>query len=238
MYAGLVQMELPFFRAEPPPEPAVVFVRQRRARKYILRICPDGSLRVTIPRGGSRRGAEAFVSSQRQWTERERLRVVAQHAPVVWGRNDRILLRGVPVPLLVERHGGASVLVLGGARVRVREDGVNLRGAAETALRQIAARDLIPRLRQLAARYGLEVARVTIRNQRTRWGSCSRAGAIALNFRLVQMPPEVCDYVLVHELMHLRQQDHSRKFWRLVEQACPGFREAERWLRRDGRSLF
>jgi len=79
---------------------------------------------------------------------------------------------------------------------------------------------------------------VTIRNQRSRWGSCARNGNIALNFRLIQMPPEVCDYVLIHELMHIRQQNHSRRFWKLVAAACPEFRERERWLRVQGRSLF
>ena len=79
---------------------------------------------------------------------------------------------------------------------------------------------------------------VTIRNQRSRWGSCARNGNITLNFRLVQMPAHVRDYVLLHELMHIRQQNHSRRFWRLVEAVCPGFRDAERWLRTTGRTLF
>jgi predicted metal-dependent hydrolase len=122
--------------------------------------------------------------------------------------------------------------------VRMREAPHDLRPAAEAALRQIAGRELVPRLYHLAAQHGLAVSRVTIRNQSSRWGSCSRAGAIALNFRLVQMPPQVCDYVLVHELMHLRQQNHSRRYWRLVEEAFPAFRDAERWLRIEGRSLF
>ena len=82
------------------------------------------------------------------------------------------------------------------------------------------------------------VPRVTIRNQRSRWGSCSRSGVIALNFRLVQTPPAVCEYVLIHELMHLREQNHSRRYWYLVEEVCPGFREAERWLRVEGKALF
>ncbi len=110
--------------------------------------------------------------------------------------------------------------------------------AEERALKEQAHRDLPPRLLELAARNGLTVNRVTIRDQRSRWGSCSPKGHIALNYRLMLMPVEVRDYILVHELMHLKQADHSRKFWRLVEAACPGFRDAERWLRRNGSSLF
>ena len=63
---------------------------------------------------------------------------------------------------------------------------------------------------------------MTIRNQRSRWGSCSSRGHITLNFRLMLMPPEVREYILIHELMHLRQANHSIRFWRLVEAACPG----------------
>jgi hypothetical protein len=96
----------------------------------------------------------------------------------------------------------------------------------------------VPRLQALASEHSLTVDRVTIRNQRSRWGSCSRRGVIALNFRLVQMPPAVCDYVLLHELMHLRQQNHSRRYWRLVAAVCPDYREAERWLRVEGKALF
>lgn len=108
----------------------------------------------------------------------------------------------------------------------------------EQALKTRAQRELPPRLLELAAANGLTVTRITIRDQRSRWGSCSPKGHIALNYRLMLMPESVRDYILVHELMHLRQPDHSRKFWRHVESACPGFRDAERWLRKHGSSLF
>ena len=100
-----------------------------------------------------------------------------------------------------------------------------------------ARHELPSRLTELATRHGLTVARVSIRNQRTRWGSCGHDGHISLNWRLVLMPPDVRDYVLVHELMHLRRLDHSRAYWKLVAAACPGYREARQWLRTNGASL-
>ena len=166
----------------------------RRARRYILRVRPDGTLRVTIPRGGSRAEAIAFMGRHLAWVAAERERVERQRASVPPER--------------------------------------------EAELREQARQQLIPRLYDLAAQHGLTFTRVTIRNQRSRWGSCSRTGAIALNYRLVLMPSEVADYVLIHELMHLKEQNHGRRFWRLVEAACPAFRDAERWLRTHGRSLF
>jgi len=130
---------------------------------------------------------------------------------------------------LVARYGGRSVHII---------DPSNVRADVERDLRDLARERLMARLATLAAELGLSVTKITIRNQRSRWGSCSRKGAIALNFRLVQMPPAVADYVLIHELTHLKQQNHGRRFWRLVEGACPSFRDAERWLRHHGRSLF
>ena len=242
-----MQLDLPFlrFEAQPSPPPSVSadrstvhFVRERRARKYIIRVKPDGSLRVTIPRGGSRRDAESFVAKHRDWAEKEQLRVAAQYSPVEWHAGDAILFRGRRTPLVLERDGRGSVLAVDNQRVRLPEGMTNLRPAAELALRHIAQRELVPRLHELAAEHGLEVRRATIRNQRSRWGSCSGTGAIALNFRLVQMPLSVCEYVMLHELMHIRQQNHSARYWKLVEQACPDYRAAECWLRTEGKRLF
>jgi predicted metal-dependent hydrolase len=94
-----------------------------------------------------------------------------------------------------------------------------------------ARRELPPRLLALAAELGLSVARISVRNQKWRWGSCSRSGHICLNWRLVVMPDWVRDYVMVHELMHLRRMDHSRRFWKLVAAACPDYQRARSWLR-------
>ena len=94
-----------------------------------------------------------------------------------------------------------------------------------------------PRLLELAIRHGLAVSRVSVRNQRSRWGSCGRDGHICLNWQLVLMPASIRDYVLIHELMHLRRMDHSPAYWRLVADACPDYRSARDWLRRHGPSL-
>ena len=78
------------------------------------------------------------------------------------------------------------------------------------------------------------MSRVSIRNQRTRWGSCNRNGHICLNWRLVTLPEPVRDYVLIHELMHLKRMDHSPRFWNLVKEACPEYKEVRAWLRSQG----
>ena len=181
------QRALPF--ADPAP---LVFVRHPRARRYVLRVVEDGTIRVTVPRWGSKRQAEAFAVSQRRWIERQLRRIDEEQA------------RPRPAPM---------------PAAEIRE------------WRAMAARELPPRVYELAERHRLEVARVSVRNQRWRWGSCSRTGHICLNWRLVRMPDWIRDYVILHELMHLRRMDHSPKFWRLVAAACPEYQAARGWLR-------
>jgi predicted metal-dependent hydrolase len=223
----------------PPDSPiAYVLVRSPRARRYILRLRPDGVVRVTIPPRGSRREALDVIERHRPWIERQwRQRLAERRAQDVWDDGTRILFRGREVLLSVQRTRGAWRIRFGEEVVLARSD-ARIRDAVERRLRELAERELEPRLRTFAARHGLVVRQVTVRNQRTRWGSCSRRGTISLNWRLVQMPPFVSDYILLHELMHLRQANHSRRFWREVEGVCPEYREAETWLRRTGRSLW
>jgi predicted metal-dependent hydrolase len=236
-----VQLDLPFTKAvpEPPPhvEPRIEFVRMRKARRYIMRVRPDGTLRITIPRSGSKAEAMAFMARHLAWIAKERARVQNEQSPVCWTAGTAVCLDGVSHQIVVVHKADGPVACYGGRCVRVR-DVENLRPDIEADLRILARERLVPRLTELARVHGLEFTRVTIRAQRSRWGSCSRAGAIALNFRLIQMPAFVRDYVLIHELMHLRQQNHGPRFWALVERACPNYREAERWLRRSGRALF
>jgi predicted metal-dependent hydrolase len=112
-----------------------------------------------------------------------------------------------------------------------------LRPLIERHLWRLAGRELPVLVLEFAALHQLPVRRVTVRNQRSRWGSCSRRGTISLNWRLIQTPPFVRDYICLHELAHLREMNHSRRFWRVVEQLCPDYRAAEKWLKQHSSLL-
>ena len=174
-----------------PSREAIEFVRHPRARRYVIRVRGDGTVRVTIPRGGSKREAQDFARRQQRWIEQERERVAEDATRS---------LETTPPEV-------------------VRE------------LRARAARELPRRILELAVEHDLHVSRISVRNQRWRWGSCSRSGHICLNWRLVRMPPDIRDYVMIHELMHLRRMDHSPTFWKLVAAACPEYQTAREWLR-------
>ena len=105
-------------------------------------------------------------------------------------------------------------------------------------LRARAAAELPSRLIELASELDIAIQRISIRNQRTRWGACSSRGSITLNWRLILVPDFVRDYVMIHELMHRRELNHSRRFWKHVAAACPRYDEARKWLLTDGRRLF
>ena len=113
-------------------------------------------------------------------------------------------------------------------------DGVGI-GAAEG--RRLARARVTDVAAREAPRLGVAYDRIAIRDQRTRWGSCSARGTLSFNWRLVLAPVEVLEYVVVHELCHLREANHSPRFWRLVERARPTFAAERAWLRRHGWEL-
>ena len=214
------------------------FIRNRRARRYILRLRPDGAARVTVPRGGSAAEARHFAERNVAWLERQLLRqALRPQRPAVWSPGTEIFFRGERVRLAHAEHGEAGLICFGGEAVRVVDAPGDLRPAIERHLRKLAAQELPARVFELATLHRLPVRRVMVRNQRSRWGSCSRRGTISLNWRLVQTPLFVRDYLVLHELAHLKEMNHSRRFWSEVERLFPAFREAERWLKQHSSLL-
>jgi predicted metal-dependent hydrolase len=207
-------------------------VRNPRARRYILRLRPDGTARVTIPRGGSITEGKQFAERNAPWIERQILKQTLRPTrPATWHLGTEIYFRGERMRLEAGNNSQTGSITFGSELVRVVDAQGDLRAAIERHLRKLAAEELPARVLELAAAHQLSVHRVTVRNQRSRWGSCSRRGTISLNWRLVQAPRFVRDYLILHELAHLREMNHSRRFWSEVERLCPTFREAERWLK-------
>jgi predicted metal-dependent hydrolase len=186
-----VQLRLPLTDPGPAEAGPVIFIRHRRARRYIIRVLPNGTVRVTLPRWGAKREAQAFLDASRGWIATQRAARVPRPAPV-----------------------------------------------DERVMRERARRELPEMLLDLARQHGITVPRVSVRDQRSRWGACSPSGTITLNWRLIRMPAFVREYVLLHELMHRRELNHSRRFWKLVADCCPRHAEARRWLRREGKALW
>jgi len=211
---------------------ALKLVRDRRARRYVLRVTDAADVVVTMPRWGSVAEARAFAGQHLAWIAAERLRRATEAGSRSWSQGSEIWVRGQRCVIVRE---GAWVSA-GGIRALAPE-GADVKSALRHAMREQARVELPARLLHLAGVAGLTVSRVTVRDQRSRWGSCSTRGSIAINWRLLLMPPEARDYVLWHELMHLKRADHSRAFWALVEDVCPDYRAARAWILKHGKAL-
>ena len=213
-----------------------------RARYLRADIGLRTGLRVTLPDGLSEARVEAFLRARRVWVLRAltRLERLASLIP------DRTLEHGTTVPYL----GSTLTLNLStGSPARVGRLGDSLivhtprrtRAAVHAALqtwyRAEAARVLGDHARALSARHQLEYRRIIIRDQKRRWGSCSTNGTLSFNWRLMLAPESIAKYLVAHELAHRAHPDHSRRFWAKVAELCPGFRNEERWLKKNGVGL-
>ncbi len=213
----------------------LVLERSARSLSYRLTLRRDGTAVATIPIRGTEREARRFVEENRAWLERARLRLARRpRAAEVWAVGTHVLWRGQMTEVRVATAGERPQVCLAADVFRVRALEGDLRPTLEAHFARRAKVELPARTWELAAVTGVEVRLVTVRNQRSRWGSCSEHGTISLNWRLVQTPDFVRDYIIYHELMHLREMNHSARFWARVEEVCPGWREAERWIKRNG----
>jgi predicted metal-dependent hydrolase len=216
----------------------LVVKRNPRARRYVLRLNRQGQAQVTIPRFGSAAEAFRFVDRNKPWLERQFQRFATlPKRPVQWMVGSKVLFRGELMsigPGLDENHRSVR---LSSEVIKVPDPQANLRPAIERYLWALAAKELPPKVMDFAAKDHLAVGRISVRNQKSRWGSCSRRGTISLNWRLIQAPPFVVDYIILHELAHLRHMNHSIRFWREVQRVCPDYQSAERWLKQNSTLL-
>jgi predicted metal-dependent hydrolase len=207
--------------------------RSARARRVRVTVDHATGVEVVLPRRARMDEAQAAVAELRPWIER-RLREVERTRAAV-------AARGSTVPYLDQ----TLTLVVQPGRTRVHRRGTELLvpegpaclPALERFYRRSAQAEISARLDRACARTGTSYERLSIRGQTSRWASCSRSGTMSFNWRLLLAPEAVLDYVVWHEVCHLEVMDHSPRFWNLVAQCCPDYREHVRWLRRHSATL-
>jgi predicted metal-dependent hydrolase len=228
-----------FFETKTTSEkPDVLFVRSIRARNYRLTLRKDGVGVATIPSRGSEREARRFVEEHQDWLDRARSRQACKpRGASLWTLGTHVLWRGEMAEVRPASDGARPTVCLASDVFRVPALQGDLRPTLEAHFLRRGKVELPARTWELASETNVNVKQVTVRNQRSRWGSCSAGGTISLNWRLVQTPDSVRDYIIYHELMHLREMNHSDRFWAQVAEVCPWWVEAERWLKRNGSLL-
>ena len=217
--------------------------RHPRARRLTLRVShTQRSVILTIPRNSDPREIDRFLARNVDWV-RERLDGVPEPAPFRPGA--RVPLRGVDHEIIFAGARPGRPVVEIAPALPGRWPRLVVSGSAEHAARRLrdwliaeAERDLDQRVTAHAARLGLRVRRITLRDQKSRWGSCSSGGHLSFSWRLVLAPPLVLDYVAAHEVAHLAEMNHGPNFWRLVQRTMPDLHEARTWLRLHGSDLY
>jgi predicted metal-dependent hydrolase len=209
-----------------------VLVRRRGRRGVGLKVDENG-LTVSAPLTLPLAGIEALVRESERWIVRKVAEWSARRAPpIAWVEGAQLPYLGevLRLELVTGRRAGA-ILEAGSLRVATRDGAVEAIRRTVVAWYKRAAREhLGSRVSMLARRAGLAPPRVLISSATARWGSCNSRREVRLAWRLLKAPPELCDYVICHELAHLRHMNHSAAFWAEVERQCPGHRELRKRL--------
>jgi predicted metal-dependent hydrolase len=215
--------------------PVMVQVRESpRARSARIVVRRDGLVEIVVPRRVSYAEIDRLLERHRTWISKRTtipMQLGLDRPGVVW--------RGLePIPIELVPSVGRASARLRDARLVVGDvPEADAREAIERWYRREARRLITETVEREAARLQLTFRAIAIRDQQTRWGSCSRRGTLSFNWRLAIAPRAVREYVVVHELCHLRELNHSKAFWRLVATAMPGWEERKRWLAEHGREL-
>jgi len=219
----------------------IYLVRVRRhaqARRYTLRVqAATREVVLTMPPRGSLREARAFAEKHGGWIA-ARLKRLPQAAPFTDGM--RLPLRGTEHRIVHRRgvRGTAWTEIDGEYRLLcVAGEAPHIPRRVRDFLKREAKRDLELASRRAAEALEVSIKRVSIRDQSSRWGSCSTTGVLSYSWRLILAPPFVLDYLAAHEVAHLIEMNHGPAFWRLVERVCPDTRKAKAWLNAHGGEL-
>ncbi|MFH2118255.1 MAG: SprT family zinc-dependent metalloprotease [Candidatus Paceibacterota bacterium] len=206
-----------------------------RARKLTLRLDKNGQVVVTVPRFTPRFLVKKFIAQHEDWILANQAKQQTNRAKFISETN--LMLFGKQYALEIRPSEDASTVKIQAKTVVVFLHH-NSRQSVETILQKFlkntASHYLTPRIHQLAKKMKVDFKKITLRAQTTRWGSCSSRGSLNFNWKLVHFPSAVIDYVIVHELAHLKHMNHSTAFWQFVEQFAPDYRMQRGWLKRQG----
>ena len=214
----------------------VLFRRHAQARRLVLRLNSEATaVVVTVPPRVSRAQALDFAERSRDWVEQ---RLAAHGGTIALKPGSLIPLRGADHEIrhVQSRRGTVTADALERI-ILVPGDLPHVPRRLLDWLKTSARAELDAASRRYAALMGVSFTRITIRDQRSRWGSCSATGELSYSWRLILTPPHVLDYVAAHEVAHLKHLNHGPRFWRLVLTHCPDAASAKKWLKSNGQSV-
>lgn len=214
----------------------VSFRRNSKAKRIILRLTRDASgVVVTVPKNVSTARAQAFVEKSVPWISKH----LNQRPPrTVLGPGAIVPLRGIPHEVhATTARRGVITIDQAARRILVPGDPRHLGRRLKDWLKAQAKADLTEASARYAKSMAVDFRRISVRDQKSRWGSCSAAGDLSYNWRLILAPSHILDYVAAHEVAHRQHMNHGPKFWRLVLTHCPHASTAKHWFKSNGAEL-
>jgi predicted metal-dependent hydrolase len=217
----------------------VALRRRPTAKRITLRVSnATGEVVLTIPERTDLLSAQRFADGHGDWIA-TRLAKVPER--VTFERGSVVPLRGVPHRIVhwsnIRGTTRAATGPKGEAIIAVTGEAPHMARRVREFLEAEARKDLAAAVKLHTGKLGVTAKRITVRDTKSRWGSCSARGALNFSWRLILAPPFVLDYLAAHEVAHLRELNHSHRFWRIVQAICPRTEEAETWLKRNGSDL-
>ena len=215
-----------------PPPVEVTLRRSARATRFSLRVSRlDGAVTLSLPLRAREQEALAFLQAQEGWL-RSALARMPQNAQI--GMGTSLPVEGRRLHLA---PGTGRSLRVEGEHLLVPGDPAQAGARVQAWLKALARDRLVQASDHYAGRIGRSITRVTLRDTRSRWGSCTAGGAVRYSWRLIMAPPDVLRYVAAHEVAHLVEMNHSDRFWAVVEGLYPGWQTQRAWLRSHGGAL-
>jgi len=218
--------------------PDYVTVSPRKVKWARIQVQSTGEVRIVVPRSLSAADIFTLYEDKQRWIEDKRGKALARQTNASLPlEDDELLLFGRGYRVVVDASQKRHARVDHETRSIHYVKDLLEKEQQQHWYREFAKQYLSVRLVQLAEQYGFEFNRLFIREQKTRWGSCSSRGNISLNWKLIKAPVSVSDYVILHELVHTEIMNHSTAFWQRVEALVPDYKEAKLWLRTYGHQL-
>ncbi len=214
---------------------------KRTNRKDVeIQVKPDNSVIIFAPISAKLDLIRRLVDKRVHWIQAKRLAkahtLLNQKKEYIAGES--FLLFGESYSLQISNHSGRSNLTHDGKNFLLKSSGISCGEKWFTSFYKRAAKEsLIPRAENLAKTLGYKTISVRVLELGARWGSCTRAHRINLNWRLALLPKHIADYIIVHELTHIEANGHDMKFWKKVERSMPNYRDAQRWLTKNGHKV-
>ena len=213
--------------------------RHRRTHNIKIKIAPTAEVIVVAPSDCPTRFIDSFVQQHQEWIETALAKVRSQRKAIADPDKIQVFGKTYQKKIVFTAAQQIGIRIVGDEMHvnPVSQTAASIQKTIEQFLKNTAAKYIIPRTHQLADTMGITFHNISLKNQKTRWGSCSSDGNLNFNWRLVHSPPVIIDYVIIHELAHRKEMNHSADFWQIVAQFDPEHLKHRGWLKRQGMAL-